>query len=148
MTDACERILFAESDAEREITCQALFGKPFSECIDSLRREDFMRGIDDGRYMVLQAQLASGAGSSQNTVEVSFMSRKSDWRMYALYESEPAAVSQPSIAGWMIQEPSRFRITLPGEDAPRVFEKIRELLSPTYDATAPAIWKNANALKR
>ena len=59
----CEKILFAGSAAEREIICQALLGKPFSECIDSLRHEDFMRGIDDGRYIILQAQLMSGAGS-------------------------------------------------------------------------------------
>ena len=69
-----EKLLSHEtSDEEREMLCEVAYGKPFLECRNEIRRDDFILGLKDGKYMILSI---GSTGEKQESIEIRFICTK------------------------------------------------------------------------
>jgi len=77
---------YETSDEEREMLCEVAYGRPFSECLDEIRRDDFTLGLKDGKYRILSIGLV---GEKQESIEIRFICTK-----YGLFESPESFLYQ------------------------------------------------------
>jgi hypothetical protein len=124
MTELRRRILDPDISAqERDILCEASFGKPFSEAVHEMRLDDLTEGVEAGDYFILSV---SGVNDMSMTCdfnpcafEVSFGFARpyalNELRMMSmLYTVDPPAIT----ANDMYRSTNvRFYATLYGTDA-------------------------------
>ena len=69
-----EKLLSYEtSDEEREILCVATYGRPFLECLNEIRHDDFTLGLENSKYKILSIGLTC---EKQESVEIRFICAK------------------------------------------------------------------------
>lgn len=68
-----EKLLsYKTSNEEREILCEVAYGKPFSECLNEIRHDDFIIGLENGKYKI---RSIGSTGEKQESVEIRFMAK-------------------------------------------------------------------------
>ena len=73
-TGVLEKLLSYEtSNEEREMLCEVAYGRPFSECLDEIRHDDFTLGLESGKYKILSI---GSTGEKQESVEIRFICAK------------------------------------------------------------------------
>ena len=73
-TEFLEKLLSYEtSDEEREMLCEVAYGRPFLECLGEIRHDDFMLGLESGKYKILSI---GSTGEKQESVEIRFICAK------------------------------------------------------------------------
>ena len=73
-TGVLEKLLSYEtSDEEREMLCEVAYGRPFSECLDEIRHDDFTLGLESGKYKILSI---GSTGENQESVGIRFICAK------------------------------------------------------------------------
>jgi hypothetical protein len=124
MTELRRRILDPDvSAAERDLLCEASFGKPFSEAVHEMRLDDLMEGVEAGDYFILSVSgvndVATACDFDLCAFEVSFgFARSYDLNelriMSMLYAVDPPVIT----ANDMYRLTNvRFYATLYGADA-------------------------------
>ena len=124
MTELRRRILDPDISAqERDILCEASFGKPFSEAVHEMRLDDLMEGVEAGDYFILSVSGVNDASMSCDfnpcAFEVSFgfvrPYNPNELRMMSmLYTVDPPVI----MANDMYRSMNvRFYATLYGADA-------------------------------
>ena len=69
-----EKLLSYEtSDEEREIICVATYGKPFLECLNEIRHDDFTLGLENSKYKILSIR---STGENLEFIEIQFICTK------------------------------------------------------------------------
>lgn len=82
-----EKLLSYEtSDEEREMLCEVAYGRPFSECLNEIRHDDFTLGLESGKYRVLSI---GSTGEKHESVEIRFICTK-----YGIFESPESFLYQ------------------------------------------------------
>lgn len=82
-----EKLLSYEtSGEEREMLCEVAYGRPFSECLGEIRRDDFTLGLESGKYRILSI---GSAGEKQESVEIRFICTR-----YGLFEQPESFLYQ------------------------------------------------------
>ena len=73
-TVVLEKLLSYEtSDEEREMLCEVAYGRPFLECLNEIRHDDFTLGLESGKYKILSIE---STGEKQESVEIRFICAK------------------------------------------------------------------------
>ena len=82
-----EKLLSHETSAEeREMLCEIAYGMSFSECVGEIRHDDFVTGLNDGRYNILSISLD---GEKRDYLEIRFICYMGFEKiMHFLYQSE------------------------------------------------------------
>ena len=69
-----EKLLSYEtSDEEREILCVATYGRPFLECLNEIRHDDFTLGLENNKYKILSI---GSTGKNLEFIEIRFICTK------------------------------------------------------------------------
>jgi len=104
-----EKLLSYETSAEeREVLCEVAYGMPFGECLGEIRRDDFVNGLNSGRYKILRI---GRIGEKLEYVEINFVSTTYGVfgpRAVFLYESsEPEVYTDYfALGGFQFQQPA------------------------------------------
>ena len=124
MTDLRRRILDPDISAqERDLLCEASFGKPFSEMVDELKFDDLKEGVESGRYLILSVSGINDASMTCDfnpcAFEASFVFARpydlNELRMMSmLYVVDPPAITANDMYRLTTV---RFYATLYGADA-------------------------------
>ena len=112
---------YETSNEEREMLCEVAYGKPFSECLNEIRHDDFIMGLENGKYKI---RSIGSTGEKQESVEIQFMAK---YGLFGrpesiLYQSEECSIPDDvfelnnsfGLNNWFIsrpQPPSEYYIT-------------------------------------
>lgn len=68
-----EKLLsYKTSDEEREMLCEVAYGRSFLECLNEIRHDDFIVGLENGKYKILSI---GSTGEKHESVEIRFMAK-------------------------------------------------------------------------
>lgn len=87
--------LSRKSEEERDLICEVAYGKPFREAVAEIRRNDFVEGVDTGKYVILS--IGDLGDIFSNSVEIRFVCREYGMPELFLYDTEYPQFSSKSV---------------------------------------------------